>query len=152
MGDLLAGTVVKGNDTPTTVSDVEAGSYTFTNATYGVSTTGGTYADCGVAFTAPTTGRVKISYEGQLSNSGANGTILSPHVRTGSTVGSGTDVLAASDTTRIFIVGTNGMRAAGFRLLTGLTPGSAYNVRLEHKVTGGTGTALHREVMVEPAT
>ncbi len=46
------------------------------------------------------------------------------------------------------------MRAGLSHVVSGLTPGSVYNVILLHKVTGGasTGTIAHREVIVTPLT
>lgn len=153
MADLAAGTTVLGNDTPPTVTDTEAGSYTCTNTTFGVGTTGGTYADCGVAFVAPTTGRVKIDHSGWQSNSAANFTMTAPVVRQGSTVGSGTVVLAASDDNTVAVAGGGAQYRNGTSILvTGLTPGSAYNVRIEHRVSGGTGTIQRRNVIVTPCT
>ena len=152
MPDLAAGTVVKGGDTPPTVNDSEAGSYTFTITAYGVATIGGTYADCGVAFIAPTSGRIEITHAATVSNSTTGGTQVAPAVRTGGTVGSGTSVLAAANINRVVKVGTEAIRAGVPTFVSGLTPGSTYNVRLEHCVSTGTGTALERTVTVKPCT
>lgn len=152
MPDLLAGTTVKALDTPPTVSDFEGGNFSFTATTYGVATTAGTYADCGVAFTACTTGRAFIHYSAAMVNSGANTVRIAPVVRTGSTVGSGTVHTSASDDNAILVTGTDSTRTGVAVLISGLTPGDAYNVRLEHRVGGGTGTAERRTVIVQPAT
>src|SRR5262245_11900447 len=107
MPDLLAGTTVNALDTPPTVNDLETGVFTFTITTYGVATSGGTYADCGVAFVGPTSGRVVLKWRSTLTNSGAAiGTLISPVVRTGGTVGTGTVVAAASDDVAIQNTGT----------------------------------------------
>jgi hypothetical protein len=151
--DLLAGTTVNALDTPPVVADAETGQYTFTNTTFGVGTTGGTYADCGVAFVAPTTGRVVIMYVGQLSNSVAGGaTIVAPVVRTGGTVGSGSSVLAASDNEAVTTSFATSLRGSAHTFLSGLTPGDTYNVRLEHRVNANTGTAERRRVTVLPCS
>ena len=153
MPDLNAGSKVKGLDTPPPVDDAQAGQFTFTVTSYGVATTGGTYADCGVAFVAPTTGRVKISVAAVLVNSTAGvGTLISPVVREGGTIGSGTTVKAATDNDCLQVNGTSGMRTSVFVMVEGLTPGDTYNVRLEHRVTANTGTATRRYVLVEPLT
>ena len=153
MPDLVAGSTVKALDTPVTVTDAEPGSYTFTNTTFGVGTTGGTYADCGVSFVAPTTGRVMLHYAGELSNNnGLSRTQVAPVVRTGGTVGSGTVVLAASQDEAVQVFGTTPHRTGVSTLVSGLTPGDPYNVRLEHRVDGNQGTALRRRVTVVPAT
>jgi hypothetical protein len=153
MSDLLAGTTVKALDTPATVTNAQAGSFTFTITTFGVAIAGGTYADCGVAFVAPTTGRVMIFFDADLSNSTTTASFISPVVRTGGTVGSGSTVAAASLDEAIHVAGTNGHHFGNTRLITGLTAGTTYNVRLEHRVGGAsTGTALRRHVTVVPAT
>jgi hypothetical protein len=154
MPDLTAGTTVLALDTPPTVSDAQPDSYTFTNTTFGVGTTGGTYADCGVAFVAPTTGRVLVYYDAELSNSSAapTGSFIAPVVRTGGTVGSGTTVHAASSDEVVAVRGTSAKRAGAHLFVEGLTAGDTYNVRLEHSVNTGTGTALRRSVTVAPAT
>ena len=156
MPDLLAGTLITALDTPPTVENQQSGSFTFTNtAAWGIGTVGGTYVDCGVAFTAPTTGRVTVDWRGELDNNTAGSwTGLSFVVRTGNVVGSGTTFQAA-DITRAIIAYNPTHGAFGLSdLVTGLTGGDAYNVRLEHLVGGGgaTGTLLRRAVTVTPAT
>ncbi len=153
MPDLLAGTIVNALDTPPTVVSVQTGTFTFNVTAYGVATTGGTYVDCGIAFTAPTTGRVVVWFRSQLlNNTGGQSTFVSFVLRDGSTVGSGASVLAASDTRALIHAGTDTPQAGTFETVTGLTPGNAYNVRMEHRVTGGVGTLLNRSISVAPAT
>jgi hypothetical protein len=148
MPDLLAGTKLLANDTPPTLDDEEPDSFTFTTTTYGVGTTGGTYNDCGRAFIAPTSGRVLLCYNARIVNSGANGTFIAPVVRLGSTVGSGAVFLAASDAFSILTVLTSSQRQGCTKMVDGLTPGDSYNVRLEHRVDAGTGTALARDIAI----
>lgn len=152
MPDLLAGTIISAADYPPEVSDAEAGFYTFTITSFGITAASGTYVDCGVAFTAPTTGRVTIEFGAQVTNSGANATIVSPVVRAGSTVGSGASVFAAADDWAVTFSGTDTVHAQMSRPISGLTPGDAYNVRLEHRVAAGTGSAQYRHVKVESAS
>lgn len=158
MPDFLAGQTLTPLHFPPTVSDTETGSFDTTlSANYGVTTSAGTYADCGAAFIAPTTGRVRIEWAASLDNGTASAaTLVSPHVRTGGTVGSGSDVAGytADDARCIFNRGTDARRFGAALLVTGLTPGDTYNVRLEHKVTAGptTGTIVNRHVIVSPAT
>src|SRR5688500_8826626 len=97
MSDLLSGSPVTPLDTPPSVDNRQDGSFTFNATTYGVDNDSGTYADCGVAFLGPTTGRVTILWGSNLSNSTSASTLLAPVVRTGSTVGSGSTVLAAAN-------------------------------------------------------
>lgn len=154
MPDLLAGTVVNALDTPPTVSDTETGSFTHNATTYGTDNDSGTYVDCGVAFTAPTTGRVTVSWRAQVDHDGTGGgfTSVSFVVRTGSTVGAGASVLAADDNRAVIMSGTDVMQMGSSHMVTGLTPGDTYNVRLEHRVGAGVGTTERRAVRVEPAT
>lgn len=113
---------------------------------------------CGTAFTAPDSGKVKITVSGSITQ-GTNGNEmrLGFEVRTGSTVGSGTSTLAA-DRFRAYVIGravntggaAYGSASYGPYLLTGLTPGDPYNVRTMHQVSGGTGGLEYRSVLVEP--
>jgi hypothetical protein len=153
MPDLLAGTIVNALDTPPTVENEQTGSFTFNATTYGIDADSGTYVDCGVAFTAPTTGRVRIDFGGNLRNdTAAQFAALSFVVRTGSTVGSGTVFQAASDDKSIVGTGTDPTTSSRQDLVSGLTPGDVYNVRLEHRAGANNGIILRRFVVVSPAT
>lgn len=148
---VLAGHKLTTLDFLPTVEDTQTGSFSFDSTTFGVDADSGTYVDCGVAFTAPTSGAVKIDYSADLDNAlSTASTNLAPVVRTGSTVGSGATILAASLDTCIRNVGTDDRRYGASLLLEGLTPGSSYNVRLEHRVSGNTGTIQQRNVVVMP--
>lgn len=153
MPDLLAGTVVTALDTPPTVSDAQAGQFTFNATTYGIDADAGSYVDCGVAFTAPTTGRVMVDWRAQFDHDTAGGFVsVSPVIRTGSTVGAGSVIVAADDSRALISAGTELAQMGTSRLVTGLTPGTVYNVRLEHLQSGGVGTLLRRAVAVAPAS
>jgi hypothetical protein len=154
MPDLLPGSIVEANDTPPTVGDVEPDAFTFTGTTFGVTTTGGTYNDCAAVFTAPTTGRVVIHYCAQMTNSATASTVVSPVVRAGGVIGSGAVVVAASDDEGLTTQNNVERRSGAHLLVSGLTPGATYNVRLEHRVSSGatTGTVRRRSVTVCPAT
>jgi hypothetical protein len=156
MSDLSAGTTVRAGDTPPSVSNAQSGSYTATITTFGIATASGTYADCGVAFVAPTTGRVLVTWSGQVANSTATSACeLSPYIREGTTVGSGTAFLASVIDNKIRLVSSsnNSIQHAGMTMLVeGLTPGDDYNVRLDHRVSGNTGTFIYRKVTVIPCT
>lgn len=71
-------------------------------------------------------------------------------VRTGNVVGSGSDVLAASDNEAIQVDGITPLRAGTSRLLSGLTAGSLYNVQQLFKVDANTGTFAAKNVSVQP--
>lgn len=153
MPDLLIGTKVKGLDTPPTVWDHEDDFFTFTNTAYGVAFTAGVYVDCGVAFIAPTTGRVLLNYGAAITNDTAGAfSIMAPVVREGDVIGSGSSILAAADANALYVFGTAQIRAGVAYLLTGLTPGDPYNVRLEHGRSAGNGNLGRRYVIVAPAT
>jgi hypothetical protein len=151
MPDLLAGTTVQALDTPPAVADEEDTTFTFNDTAYGIDADTGTPGACGVAFVAPTSGRTLILFRAFIDNNGANLSRLAPVVRTGTTVGSGTSVFAASDVYAITnTVGGDGVTDASFVLVPGLTPGTDYNVRLEHRATAGIGTITRRQVAVLP--
>jgi hypothetical protein len=151
--DLLAGTIVNALDAPPTVENVQTGTFTFDSTTFGVDADGGTYVDCGVAFTAPTTGRVMLHTKASLfNNTAAQFTVVSSVIKTGSTVGAGTLFLAAGDDRGLVATGTDPIQVGMSELITGLTHGDVYNVRLEHRVGANIGTILRRWVVVAPAT
>jgi hypothetical protein len=156
MSDLSAGTTVRAGDTPPAVSDEQSGSYTVTITTFGITAASGSYADCGVAFVAPTTGRVLVTWSGQVANNTAGGACeLSPYIREGTVVGSGTAFLASviDNKTRLVSYTGGAIQHAGMTMLVeGLTPGDDYNVRLDHRVSGNTGTFIYRKVAVIPCS
>lgn len=155
MPDLLAGTTVLALDTPPTQVSVVSSSFTATAITFGTATTGGTYTDCAVVFTAPTTGRVKIHTSARLLNSGAtSGSLISPETRAGGTIGAGSVVEAAADGGGASHYGSTFARVGVTHLLSGLTPGDVYNTRLLHRssLVTETATIALRELIVEAAT
>lgn len=152
MPDFLAGQTLTALHFPPSVFDVENDAFNFTATTFGVTSTSGTYIDCGVAFVAPMSGRVNIIYNAQSSNTTGVSTFVSPVIREGATIGSGTVVSAASDDDAIIVQSSNEHRSGASRLVSGLTAGSTYNVRLEHRVSGGTGIVRRRTVTVEPTS
>lgn len=132
----------------TSVNKREGTSFTITNGAYDHASG----PVCGVAFTCPPNGRVDIQHGARLSNNGAgNSTMVTPVIRTGGTVGSGTVVFGAGDDNAVIATGpaNNNMRM-GVALLVTLTPGDLYNVCLEHHVTATTGTIKDRYVNVLP--
>jgi hypothetical protein len=146
MPDLLAGTTVLGADTPPTQADTQNTSGTTTSTTYTATLTGGTA--CGVAFTAPTSGRVLVINNSTITNSGANSTYCSYAVRTGGSIGSGTVFLAESDTNAAINQTTSAFRFGVSRVVEGLTAGSTYNVQQSFRVAAGTGTFSGKHLAV----
>ena len=150
MPDLLAGTIVNALDTPPTVTNTQDGNFTFNLTTFGIDADSGTYVDCGVAFTACTTGRALVHLAGDIFNDTAGAfTVMSFVIREGSTVGSGTVFQAASDSNAIVNTGTSPTQKGTTKLVTGLTPGTVYNVRLEHRAGSNIGQLLRRSVTVQ---
>lgn len=136
---------------PTTAaSDVDETSF---SATYGPGTT-----PVGVTFVAPPTGKIYVNvsaYFGQSTNQ--KEAIVAYVLRTGGTIGSGTVVLAASGNRALvcgMAVNTSAparLEATRRQLITGLTPGSTYNVQIEFATTAGGGCEVFfRELLVEP--
>lgn len=125
-------------------------SFTTTSTAY---TTAGTPSPpvCGVAFTAPPSGRVLLSFKAQMvNNSVGQFTICGFQLATGSTVGAGTVITAPIDDDCIANQSTVQLVYGIGLLIEDLNPGGAYNVQLMHRVTGGTGTIFRREVNVCP--
>lgn len=139
------------NDTAT-VWNFQGDSYSLTTTTYGTAASAGTYVDCAVTFIAPASGRVKISLTARITNSAVAGVLVSTETRAGSVVGSGTVVEAAADAWGVSSYSGTLGRVGSMHMLSGLTPGSTYNVRALHKVASGTGSVALRELIVEPAT
>jgi PhoD-like phosphatase len=140
---------------PPAAQSTQDGRYTATNTTFGTAVAGGEYFHCGVVFTAPPSGRVVLYWSGGIRNLAATESpvaYLSPEVRTGPIVGSGTVVLPPHDgrTVRINSPGVQTMRAGSMHALSGLTPGQIYNARILHRVTSNTGEFFYRGLIVEP--
>jgi hypothetical protein len=115
----------------------------------------------GVTFTAPTSGTVLILFGARpQTNTIGVRCHVSVAVRTGSTIGSGTVIAAASDqcsveTGQPTVAGGAGdgsrLQASRHRVITGLSPGSTYNARTEHKVSvAGSGNVFFRNIDVIP--
>jgi len=132
-----------------TVGNTQDTSGTTTSTVYTSTLTSGTA--CGVAFVAPPSGIVLILNNLALYDSVADFSFCSIRVRTGGTVGSGTDVLAVSDIEAVYHKLTTDMVMSKQRLLTtGLTAGSTYNVQQLFKVASGTGTFYNKRLVVAP--
>lgn len=145
-----AGDPVLAGDFPAGVSDTQSTSGLTTSTSYTTILSGGT--TCGVAFTAPTSGRVLVNNFAHLFNAGANGTFCGWILRTGSSIGSGSTVTAADDA-RAIVNATASLEGFGsVHMVTGLTGGSSYNVQQAFKVSAGTGTFRNKHLTVYPTT
>lgn len=146
MPDLQAGTVVTGTDATIAVEASENTSQGPTSTSFAAGS-----PVCGVAFDAPITGRCVIYWSAVLDNNTVNqDTVLSIEVRAGATIGSGTVLLSPQDQIALINESTNELRGSMFYPIDDLDPGLNYNVRLMHRVTGGTGTVNNRRVNVIP--
>lgn len=105
---------------------------------------------CGISFVAPPSGKVLIICGAQCSNgSSPNIAQASFGIRQGDVVGSGTVFQASGDSTTVTSIASVG--ASRGSPVTGLTPGTIYNVAMEHRAfSAGTATFLNREVIVQP--
>jgi hypothetical protein len=127
------------------------GPYSSTTATAGTNV-------CGVAFTAPASGTVLVHWKADFWSAIADKvSFVSMEVRSGATLGGGSVVVASNSNDALKVSGsvTTGVEArigAGtYRLITGLTPGSSYHVRLMHFTeSGGNITVFFRSVLVQP--
>jgi hypothetical protein len=142
------GTLVRGLDTP-------RAAWTFGPATG--TFTGGSFTEdsskVGVAFVAPTSGQVIVHQAGRLANDTGTGfTVQGFTIREGGSLGAGDTVLAAADSRSLLVLGTDLVTAGKTLLVTGLTPGSAYNAVLSYRrVTAGNASIDRRLLLVRPA-
>lgn len=96
----------------------------------------------GSAFVAPPSGFVWVHLNAGMDNTTAAGqALMSYEIRAGNVVGSGTVFQAASDARAITLTNTDGDRVGLSRLVTGLTPGTTYNVSGWHRSSAGANTA-----------
>lgn len=133
-----------------TVADQETDSGTVTSTTYTADRTG-TANEAGLAFVAPTTGKVLVHMNAGMFNSSATPfNLVSFEVRTGATIGSGTVVTAASDTYALQKYGTSEFHYGATFQVSGLTAGSSYNAQLMYKTQSDTMTINRPGIVVDP--
>jgi hypothetical protein len=94
--------------------------------------------DPGLAFTAPVSGQIWVNISSALSAATDDGVTAraSWQIRTGTTIGSGTIVAAASDNDSIAQTGIRSGEYGRERIATGLTGGTTYNVQMLYKGDG----------------
>lgn len=124
--------------------------FTTTSTTYATGTV------CGVAFVAPPSGKVMIRWSAELHH-GTSFILVSPQVRTGSTVNAGTIVTTpvdwtANDDRTVRNDNALDVRSSDQDLMYSLVPGSSYNVTLLHRVGALTGTIGRRRITVTPTS
>lgn len=132
-----------------TLNDVQVTSGTTDSTSYTSTLTGGTA--CGVAFVAPKSGKVLILNNCALFDASGGFVYCSFAVKTGATIGSGTDVVAASDDNAITSqLNFTTMRMGISKLVTGLTEGASYNAQQQFRRQSSTGTFHSKELIVQP--
>lgn len=153
MANLHAGTEVLALDFPPAVQAYDATQIINpTNSNYSAGS-----PQVGVAFTAPTSGRVLVIIGGAVGNSAGDRIFLSPQVFEGSSA-SGTEILSPSVTSRGY---SSDNVSVGYQygtresLLEGLKPGQTYYARVMHVVnTGDSGTSTQdiaaRQITIVP--
>jgi hypothetical protein len=108
----------------------------------------------GHSFIAPASGTVRIGWGANCFHSLASGStmFIGASVAQGSTVGSGTVVSAITDASSLQANGQSVLPGYRSRTVTGLTPGSTYNMfLLWHESGGGTATAANPYTESQPA-
>lgn len=134
---------------PASVTSVQNTSGTTTSNVFTSTLTGGTA--CSLVFVAPPSGRVNLTNAARMSTSGGYG-YCGYRLKTGNVVGSGTDVIADVVDDCLITSGTNAMRSSVPKLITGLTPGSSYNIQQRFAVDSGTLTIVSKCMSVMPVS
>lgn len=150
MPDLLAGTTVLAQDTPSLVEAEAAENEDNISSTTPIP---GTAGQCTLTFIAPTTGRVQfLIYLAGRGGSSNEELRLGVEVRQNDVNGA----VVASAANPDDAVGTSTpttQRISAHRTVSSLTPGATYFARTMHWVSGGsTADIFHRRLTVTPAT
>jgi hypothetical protein len=108
----------------------------------------------GVAFIAPPSGKVFVAGRALAGTTTAGAySFLDFEIKTGSTIGSGSVVRAVNDVTSSVFQSSTASQQGPLNitdLVTGLTPGAAYNAALVYRVSAGTGAFNRRHITVLP--
>ena len=133
-----------------TLNDAQSATGTTTSTTYTATLAAGGTA-CGKVFVAPASGSVVIHNATQIQASAGN-SFCTIRVRTGDTIGSGTDVLPAGDDDAVITnVAAVVIRAGVDVPVDGLTPGNTYNAQqLFKNDAAGTCTVSRKKIIVKP--
>jgi hypothetical protein len=115
---------------------------TTTSSTYTATRTG-TANVAGVAFKAPLSGIVRIDWACGISAvSGIP--LVSFQCLTGAVIGSGSSVLAASDSYALQATTTAELKVSDFYYVQGLTPNADYNAQLMYRSSGAVTATFNR--------
>jgi hypothetical protein len=142
---------INGVSTASGTQNTTQSSYSSTTFTAGTN-------QCTAAFTAPPSGSVVMFWKAYFQAAKNDlMALVGCELRTGSTPGSGSVVVAANSNDVIAIAGhVEGgepmrLKACQFKLVTGLTPGNSYHARIMYNTeSGGNITVFTREVIVMP--
>jgi len=131
-------------------SDTQDTSGTTTSTTYTATLTGGTA--CGCTFVAPLSGVVMvINSLGFVDNTTTPRSVCTIRIKTGGTIGSGTDFLAAVDANAAAATNVDDKSQTRVKRVPGLTPGATYNVQQLFKVSSAsTATFASKHLAVVP--
>lgn len=132
-----------------TVTVIDPTLRTTTSTTFTATISGAT-PEMGIAFVAPTSGKVLVIWTaGMSNNTPPQISQIGFQIRAGSTVNSGTVFMAADAARSTLTIYSS--RHAGNYMVTGLTPGATYNVTMMHRsFTTGTSGFDNRELTVIP--
>jgi hypothetical protein len=150
-GTRLTATLLN-NTFPATNSSTQntAGTIGTSQTTYTETLTAGTA--CSLTFVAPLSGSVIIHNSAFVDNSSTIRAYCSWIIRSGSTIGSGTTFLDGGDGVALSNIGADDVSATRSHRVTGLTPGSTYNIRQQFRssTTGTTSTFSNKQLVVQP--
>lgn len=153
---MSAGDILKAVDNPPAVGLADVSTVAIATTAYAQST-----PTFGVTFTAPTSGKVCISFRARVEcKVNSSRVTVSAECAVGNVVGSGAVVAAATDDESIetrqdaaaaTTPALTRINASQYRYVTGLTPGAAYNAYVMHKgFAASGGTIYSRGILVEP--
>lgn len=132
--------------TAVTVSATDSGDGTTTSTSYTSTLTG--VSALTVSFTAPPSGKVKVSIACTYYNTSGTGNAVNFSFSL-----SGASTLAASDINSCQTFSANNMFAGARTILvSGLTASGSYTATAQHKTAGATAHFLLRSIVVEPVT
>lgn len=130
------------NDATTVIeSTTDATAGTTTSTSYTDTLTGPSAHS--LAFTTPESGIIVVTITSEAYNSGANYATCSFRIS------GAAGTVASSDNNSLYHYGSDRFRASSTSRVSGLTPGAAGTVTLQHKVVAGTGTFNRRKIKIE---
>ena len=118
----------------------------FTNTTFGAGT-----ANCFVAFNGPQSGQAWVGVHANFESNTAGAIVyIGFEVRNSASAGGGSQIVVPDSDKSIANGNTTRLLCGDEWLVTGLTPGQAYNARVMHLITSSNGDIFNRRVTVKP--